>query len=196
MAARWRRSILVTVPPLTFAETNLDLLLAFACVVPDQAAYEDVADVHDVDVSEGLFSRRGFGLMLRGSLARLHCMALIEGEPESDEAAAALGVAQTDNCDELRVVHARLRAELERRLGPPLREDSWRSECLLHESEHAYALTAWSLGETLLALLLDEEGDAHIGELGALDLRIAPIDHARTLPDSVRGPFGWPVHES
>ena len=47
--------------------------------------------------------------------------------------------------------------------------------------------------ESVLVLLLDNDGDAHIGEFGTVDLRIGSIDAQAGLPASVQETFGWPV---
>lgn len=181
-------------------EPHLDRLLAFARVAPSPAAYEPIARadglevVRDADLPEcTLLFGDAFALMLvDGQLARVHCVSLVEDHDGSD-AATRVGIVTTDDCDVLAGAFAHLLRELERRLGAPTKAGQWRSTCRLHEEEHEYRYAAWSFDESTLALLLDEEGDGHIGELAALDLRLAPRSAEAGLPDSVRGPFAWPV---
>lgn len=180
---------------------RLDLVLDFARVAPRLDACAAIARERGLRVSEvepGLGTIRGdrFVLMFDGDrLARVHVAGLFE-DPEEDAAtSASLGVAVTSDCDALEAAFERTKAAIGARLGAPSEEGQWEATCLLHDEPHTYRFAAWVLDATVLVLLLDEEGDAHVGELAALDLRIAPRSVAGSLPDPVRRPFAGPFIE-
>lgn len=56
-----------------------------------------------------------------------------------------------------------------------------------------FRYAAWVFEESLLVLLLNDEGDAHVGEIATVDLRIAPAKTATDLARSVSEPFTWPI---
>ena len=178
-------------------DAHLDRVLAFARVAPSLAAYTSLARAADMSVQDapGAVHLVGDGVavtLVDGSLARVLCASLGEDDSGAD-AAVKLGVLVTDDCEALAAAYAHLANELEARLGAPATAGQWRSTCLLHDEEHDYRYAAWRFAESILVLLLDEEGDAHIGELATLDLRIAPRAAEPGLPDSVRMPIAWPA---
>lgn len=183
------------------AEDHLDHLLAFARLPPEIAPYEAVARARGLRVVEGdvapeyrLIGTHGFGLMLVDRhLARLHCVGLFDPEDPSDEPDASLGVAVATTFDELAQVFMRLRSTLVAQLGPPSKEGTWRARCLADEEDRDFRFASWRFDESILVLLLDNQGDAHIGEWAALDFRIAARSAEDGLPASVRDVFGWPI---
>lgn len=178
------------------AEDHIDLVLAFARVPPTIDAYEVIAREHGLEVVRGEWASEdfrcicgpAFGLMmLDGTLARLHCVSLLQEDEIDPTIAEVVGVPSTQSCDVVRDVFARLRTALANRLGPPSQEKTWTATCILDEQDHDFSLAAWSFEHTVLVLLRDGFGDFHVGEVGAVDLRIVPRSAAAGLPDSVRG---------
>jgi hypothetical protein len=189
------------------AEDHLDLLLSFAQVSPAIAPYEEIARSKALRIIEEihtpqcrLFKCKGFGLMLinedgddirYGSIARLHCVGLFEKEDIDDEIKEDLGITTVSSMEDLRQAYHRLYQMLNNKLGTPTQEGKWISEWLIGLEEFAYA--GWQLSNTLLVLLLNDEGDMQIGEDATVDIRIAPLARREGLPNNVNDPWGWPV---
>lgn len=195
------------------AEDNLDLLLSFAEVLPAIAPYEEIAKSKGLRIVEEshapeyrLFKCKGFGLMLidenddkkhcYSGIARLHCVGLFWEVNIEDEVNEDLGVASVSSMKDLRQAYDRLYQQLAKRLGMPTQEETWISELMMgleDETEEEFAYAAWQLSNSLLVLLLNDEGDMHIGEDATVDIRIAPLDRQEGLPNSISDPWGWPV---
>jgi hypothetical protein len=194
------------------AEDHLDLLLSFARVSPAIAPYEEIAKSKGLRIIEEsfapeyrLFKCSGFGLMLidevgkksaYSGIARLHCIGLFEEVNSEDEVNEELGVASVSSMEDLRQAYDRLYQKLRAKLGMPTQEDIWIAELMMgmqDETEEEFAYAAWQLSNSLLVLLLNDEGDMHIGEDATVDIRIAPLARQEGLPNSVSDPWGWPV---
>jgi len=183
-------------------EDNLDLLISFASMSPAIGRYEEHARskglrivMDDIAPEYRLFKAHGFGLMLvDGHLARLHGVGLFD-EPEEDTD-PSLGVAVASSMEQLRELYLRLRHQLAERLGAPNKDGSWRARSVLQEgTEVECAYASWRFEESILVLLFNDEGDAHIGEFATVDIRIAPLSYETGLPERVAEPFGWPVED-
>ena len=195
------------------AEDNLDLFLSFCRTSPEIAAYEDLARENglrvatdDVAPEYGLIKGERFGLMLVDqTLARLHVAGFFGEEDQIEdsegEESEALGVIVVSSGAELTQLYERLLGQLEQRLGPPTSTESWSGELDLgcndngeeRLEDHEFAFAAWSFEDSVLVLLMNDEGDGQIGEMATVDLRIAPRQCRETLPDSVKEPFAWPI---
>ncbi len=175
------------------AQRLVDLVIALARV-PDADEGAEMLGLERFASDEGvLFVGDAFHLQMLGDgRARTLCASLAEDD-DGVAVAERLGITLTDDCVLLSDTFDALHDSLSARLGVPVREDSWRSTCLLHDEEHTYRAAAWRSGERALVLLLDEEGDAHVGELAALDLRLVSGALLGGFPESVRGPIAWPV---
>ncbi len=189
------------------AEDNIELLLSFADSPPGIDEYESIARKNrlrvvtdDIGPDYRLFKGDQFGLMLvDGQLARLHAAGLFGDE--GDVGDEALGVVVVTSVERLSEIYQRLLQQLSWILGPPAKTGVWAAEIFLgfddderermEQREFGYA--AWDMGRSLLVLLMNDEGDAHIGEMATVDLRIAPRDALERLPDSVNELLGWPV---
>lgn len=182
------------------ASEHLEWLLAFARQPPRTATYEVTATSlglrivrNDYDPEYRMFRARGFGLMLiDGFLARLHGAGLFDPSEKSEQD-SDLGVAVVTSHADLLAAFRELHTALCGHLGAPTKEGTWRQVSLLDEAEHEFGYACWAFDESVLVLLLDNDGDAHIGEFGTVDLRIAPIDALAELPASVQETFGWPI---
>jgi hypothetical protein len=193
------------------AEDHLDLLLSFAHVSPAIAPYEEIARSKGLRIIKEshhngrLFKCKGFGLMLGdenddderySGLARLHCVSLFEENDIDNKVNEDLGISTVASIKDLRQAYHRLYQKLSDKLGTPTQEDSWISECKMGlkecpKEEFAYAI--WQLSNALLILLMNDEGDLHIGEFATVDIRIAPLDRREGLPNSVSDPWTWPI---
>ena len=124
----------------------------------------------------------GFAVMVDGEapLARIPVVGLFEDD--DDESEPYPWVEATTDPARLVSVFGSLRAALILRLGAPTCEVPGPVSCC-----------AWTLPGTVLALLWNDEGDAHIGERSTVDLRIAPRASLVDLPASVATVFAWPI---
>ena len=184
-------------------ESHLDLLLEFAPLNPAISTYEAKALELGLSVERDSFAPEyrllkgdGFRLMLiDGHLARVHGAGLFD-EPESGSLASSLGVAVVSRFDELSALFGRLGDSLASRLGTPSQQSSWRgpsAEELEAEAEVDYGFASWSLSSSTLVLLLNDEGDAHIGEWATVDIRILPPTSERRLLEAAKEVLGWPI---
>ena len=139
-------------------------------------------------------------MLVDGKLARLHAAALFESDDEEGDE-EALGIEVVTSLQALDDIYRRLLARLTDALGVPSRAGSWSANVYLgfddagqnRRESHEFRYVAWELGRALLVLLMNDEGDAHIGEQATVDLRIAPREAGGDLPGSVQELFAWPV---
>jgi hypothetical protein len=189
---------------LAHIDQNIELLLEFACLSPAIAPYEELALQRGLRVVEDeiapeyrLIKGEQFGLMLVDrSLARLHVAGLFI-EEEDSSGADALGITVVSSGDQLAMVYEHVLELLSQRLGSPAVTKPWPGKLPLGSNDtlldHEFSCCAWRFEEPLLILLMNDEGDTHIGEEATVDLRIAPRRCEDALPDSVKDLFGWPV---
>ena len=132
-------------------------------------------------------------MLVDGHLARLHVCGLFDPADRQPPPPPELGVAVVDSHLHLTIAFDLVLSRLSGRLGPPRLQASWQEPSILDGGNCELRYAAWENEQSVLVLLLDTDADAHIGELGAVDLRIAPRRYVDQLPASVREPFTWPV---
>lgn len=187
------------------SDAALDLLLVFADQTPDIVAYEALARAEGLRIATDEFAPEyrllvadGFRLMLvDGRLARLHVASYdpdFEDDAESD-AGADFGIQVVGSVKGLDAPFASLLERLTERVGAPSKTGS--ATCAVPfepggATTHTFRYAAWERAGAALVLLMNDEGDAHINEMGTVDLRIAPMSCLDDLPASVAEPFSWP----
>ena len=180
---------------------HLDDVIAFARCPLTRDAY--VAHAHAMKlrcVNEPLepgyvlIRGRGYSVMMDANIpmARVHAVGLFDETDGLDSNGADVDV--VTNVTALDAAFEALKMRLTERLGSPTDTGAWEQPMMHDRRVHRFGYSVWPLDASLLVLLENDEGDAHIGEWATVELRIIPRDRAGELPESAKSPvFGWPV---
>lgn len=143
-----------------------------------------------------LMKKTGFAMMwvTPVSTVRVHSVSLLDHKADP-KSANKLGIALVQTVDALQAGYEHLFEQLESRLGRPDCERAWwRTDLMDAERyEYEYACADWRLDNCMLTLLLNHEGDGHIGEMGTVDVRIRPRGTRPGRQRKGHDVLSWPV---
>ena len=182
-------------------EEHLSTVRSFLPLPLSAASYQAHARSLGLDVqaqAEGRLLRmatRGLVLTMLTSelLVRIHSAGLFSSSTKGQGVDETLGVATLNTMGEMQAHYCQVRRALSGNLGEADGEGSETGECLLDAEDHEFPFCYWEFPHCLLVLLLNDEGDAHVGELATLDLRICDPRAKDELPASVAELFAWPL---
>ena len=188
---------------------EIDTLLKYVRTPPNLGEYERIARedgaaviCSDVTSPCRLILKDEFRLIVvHDQIARLHCAALFE--PTNDESGTSLGVSIVDSLVDLDQAYDSLVSMLVGRLGDPKGTGEWTTSVYLGcdddyndvRQSHPFRFAFWRFPNSILLLLMNDDGDGHIGEIATVDLRILPSHASKDLPAAGKELLGWPVED-